>query len=124
MNIKQLNEELKKYINGYEDEVVELLYEVFEVMKDFIKYSKEEPLLDNKKQIYGYRLLDENGKIIISASMNWTRNIKDGIQIDITPLKISDDNTHQGVTYWVHSKEEAEKELQKNKEESNLSFWL
>ena len=124
MNIKQINEELEKYLNGYEDEVTELLYDIYEVTKKFIKYSKEEPLFDNKKQLYGFRLLDKEGKIIISVKMNWTRKLEDGIQIDITPLKVADDNSLKGTTYWVHSKEEAEKELQKNKEESNLNFWL
>ena len=132
MNIRKLNEELdrllneeiEKYITGYEDEIVELLYDVYDVIKQFIKYDKEEPLFDNRKQIYGFRLLDKNGKIIISVSMSWTKKFEDGIQIDITPLKITDDHTIHGVTYLVHSKEEAKQELQKNKEESNLDFWL
>ncbi len=124
MNIKQINEELEKYLTGYEDEVTELLYNVYEVTKKFIKYSQEEPLLDSEKQLYGFRLRDKNGKIIITVNMNWTRKLENGIQIDITPLKITDDNSLKGTTYWVHSKEEAERELQKNKEESNLDFWL
>jgi hypothetical protein len=124
MNIKQLNEELEKYLTGYEDETTELLYEVLDVVKQFIKYDKEEPIFDNKKQVYGFRLLNEKGATIISVQMAWTKKIEDGIQIDISPLKITGNNMLHGVTYKVYSKEDAKMHLQKNKEESNLDFWL